>query len=144
MIMISILFNAPKMFPWTRQSVMDDPLLLPPLVLRPSSSSTSSFVIPVIQSLFSNNHSLTLFRSFLINISGELFSASICRHYCKGNQKSRNSFRYNFSLGDLQIKAKYHRVRFYNKCFKINGIVTHAKILFTHDENGRIRLDNQD
>ena len=143
MLVISILFNAPKMFPWTRQLMMDDPLLLPPLVLRPSSSSSSSFVILAIRSLFLKNNSLTLFRSYLINILGKVFPGCICRNCSKGNQKSRNSFRYNFSLGDLQIKAKYHRVRFHNKCFKINGIVTHAKILFTHQENGWIWLDNQ-
>ena len=86
------------------------------------------------------------FNSHLIIFSVKISPACICRRCtAEGNQKSRNSFRYNFSLGDLQIRIKYHCLRIHNKSFRINGIVTHAKLLCfirSWSYHRLMRLDN--
>ena len=56
----------------------------------------------------------------------------ICRAGFEANQESRNSFRYNFSLGDLQIKMEWDCVRIHNASLKIDenmkeGVHTSAR-----------------
>ena len=115
----------------------------PLLVLRPS--STSSFVKQWYAHYIPEQSFISIFQfQFLLNYYVvEVFPARICTHSFEGNQKSRNSFRYNFSLGDLQIRTKYHCVMIHNMCFRINRIVTHAWMVSTHDENGGMGLDNR-